>query len=184
MNAIETDRLIVRNFHPDDWLALQEIVGQYQATEYAAYDREWPSSPEELRRVTEWFVGQDGFLAVCRREAGDLIGLVTINPDGTGGTSCYNLGFIFHSRAQGQGYASEAGQAVLHRAFTEWGAREVISGTALVNRRAVRLLERMGFRRVAESRSALRIGPSGVPIVFTGVSFAMTRDEWASSERG
>ena len=180
MNAIETVRLIVRNFRPDDWIALQEIIRQYQSTEYAAYDHEWPSSSEELQRATESFAGQDGFLAVCRREAGDAIGLVTINPDGSGGASCYNLGFIFYSRVQGQGYASEAGVAVLRRAFTEWGAQKVISGTALANRSAVRLLERLGFQRVSESRSAFQKGPDGAPIVFTGLSFALTRDEWAS----
>ncbi len=183
MNAIETARLIVRNFRPDDWMTLQEIIRQYQATEYAAYDHEWPSSPEELRRATEWFAGQDGFLAVCRREAGGLIGLVTINSDDSGGASCYNLGFIFDSRAQGRGYASEAGKAVLSLAFAEWGAQRIISGTALVNRSAVKLLERLGFQRVAESRGAFRNGSDGVPIVFTGLSFALTRDEWASFER-
>ena len=183
MNAIETARLIVRNFRPDDWMALQEIIRQYQATEYAAYDHEWPSSPEELRRAIEWFAGQDGFLAVCRRETEDLIGLVTIKSDDSGGASCFNLGFIFDSRAHGQGYAREAGQAVLGLAFTEWGAQKVISGTALVNRPAVRLLERLGFQRVAESRGAFRNGPDGAPIVFTGLSVALTRDEWASSER-
>ena len=184
MNASETERLVIRNFCPDDWVALQEIVRQYQATEYADYDHEWPSAPEELKRATEWFAGQDGFLAVCRRVTGEVIGLVTINPDDSGGRSCYNLGFIFDSRMQGQGYACEAGQAVLSLAFGEWGAEQVVSGTALANHRAVKLLERMGFQCVAESQVAFRNRPDGTPIVFTGVSYVLSREEWARRARG
>ena len=184
MKAIETERLVVRNFCPDDWIALHEIIRQYQATEYADYDHEWPSAPEELRRITEWFAGQDSFVAVCRRETGDVIGLVTIKPDDSGSRSCFNLGFIFDRRIQGRGYACEAGQAVLGLAFAEWGAEKVVSGTARANCRAVKLLERLGFDGVAESQVAFRNRPDGTPIVFAGVTYVLTREDWARHARG
>jgi len=53
MIKIETERLIIRNFRISDWETLHEIICQYNASEFAAYDHKWPTSPEEIKRVTE-----------------------------------------------------------------------------------------------------------------------------------
>ena len=55
MIPIETERLVVRNFTVDDWEALHEMIVQYEASEYAAYDQQWPTSAEEVKGIAEWF---------------------------------------------------------------------------------------------------------------------------------
>lgn len=65
MITLATERLILRNFQVNDWPALHVIINQYQASEFAPYDQQWPTSPEEIKGITEWFASGDGFLAVC-----------------------------------------------------------------------------------------------------------------------
>ena len=47
MIKLDTNRLIIRNFLPDDWQDLQDVVVQYQASEWAKYEDPWPTSTEE-----------------------------------------------------------------------------------------------------------------------------------------
>ena len=182
IKAFDTPRLHIRGLFPEDWIALQEIIRQYNASEYASYDREWPSEPEEFKRVTEWLAREFAAVAVCLREDGELIGLIMVDPDHSSREETFNLGFIFDCRRQGQGYAIEAGRAVLRKAFTEWGAQRFVSGTAAVNRRAVKPLERLGFEKIGEAICSFRNGPDGKPILFSGWNYQLTFDQWGRSE--
>ena len=119
MVSLETPRLVLRNFTADDWKALHEMIVRYQASEYAAYDQQWPTSAQEVKGVAEWFASGDHFLAACLKNAGQLIGFVALNPEGGEESREYNLGYVFHSGYHGHGYATEACQAVLERAFGE-----------------------------------------------------------------
>ena len=67
----------------------------------------------------------------------------------------------FDLRFHGRGYVSEACRAILARAFGPLQAERVVTGTAVVNRPAVRLLERLGFRKTSESRQSFRNDSAG-----------------------
>jgi hypothetical protein len=54
---LETERLIIRNFQASDWRSLHELIVQYQASEFAPYDQQWPTSQEDIRKITKYFVG-------------------------------------------------------------------------------------------------------------------------------
>jgi RimJ/RimL family protein N-acetyltransferase len=95
MIMLETNRLIIRNFKSEDWEALHEMILQYEASEFAAYDQQWPTSPGEIKGVTDWFASGDNFLAVCLKDSGCFIGFVSLNPEGREDSREYNLGYIF-----------------------------------------------------------------------------------------
>ena len=173
---------MIRNFHSDDWEALHTMILQYQASEYAAYDQPWPTSAEEIKGVTSWFASGDNFLAVCLQDTGQLIGFVALNPEEGDGSGEYNLGYVFNSNYYGQGYATEACQAMLDQAFGPLQASGVISGTAAVNRNSCRLLERLGFRKTGENISSFKAGEDGRPIEFLGYLYALSKDDWARRE--
>ena len=78
MISLETDRLILRSFTPDDWQGLQEAVVAYQASDSAQYEDPWPTSDEKIQEIASWFAGGDDYLAVCLQDPGTLIGLVAI----------------------------------------------------------------------------------------------------------
>ena len=177
MIALETTRLLIRNFKPEDWQALHEMIVQYQASELAAYDHRWPTSPEEIQGVAAWFAGGDHFLAVCLKDTGRLIGFVALNPEQPEQDRVFNLGYVFNFDYHGQGYATEACRAMLGRAFNDLQAEKVISGTAAANRASCRLLEKLGFTRTAASTGSFRNAEDGTPIEFTGYSYALSRED-------
>lgn len=175
---IETERLLIRNFRPEDAEALREVIVEKEASEYAVYDHEWPTSLGAIRGIVEWFAQEDEFLAVCLKDSGDLIGFLALNPGDDERAQEYNLGYCLHPAHQGKGYATEGSRALLAHAFTRLRARRVVSGTAAANTPSVRLLERLGFRVVGESEGHFRDTPAGESITFPGLDFALTREEW------
>ena len=175
MIPIATDRLVLRNFNLNDWEALHKMIVQYEASEYAAYDEQWPTSVEEIKGVTEWFASGDNFLAACLKDTGQFIGFVALNPEEG---NDYNIGYVFDSNYRGHGYATEACQAILNRAFDQLYALRVISGTAAVNRNSCRLLERLGFQKIGERRSSFKTAEDGKPIEFLGNIYAISKEEW------
>ncbi|NLS76694.1 MAG: GNAT family N-acetyltransferase [Chloroflexi bacterium] len=179
MTILETERLTLRNFCASDWEALHEIICQYQASELAAYDQPWPTSPDEIRKIAAWFASGERYLAVCLKDTGRLIGFVALNPEQ--GERALNLGYVFNSDYHGQGYATEACQALLSHAFGTLQAEKVVSGTAAANQSSCRLLARLGFRRVGESVTSFGPGRDGKPAEFLGYSFELTRGEWEAA---
>ena len=175
MVHLETDRLVIRNFIPEDWPALQAIVLDFQASPYADYDFRWPTSDQELRVICQWFSTTDGFLAACLKGEGAPVGYVAINGDNP---KQRNLGYCFHSRAHGRGLAAEACGAVLAHAFTQMGAESVVSGTAKANGPSMRLLARLGFRVTGEHTGSFAQAADGTPIEFAGLSFELTKEEF------
>jgi ribosomal-protein-alanine N-acetyltransferase len=177
MIPITTKRLVIRNFTAADGEALHKMIAQYQASEFAAYDQQWPTSAEEIKSVAEWFAGGDHFLAVCLNDSSRFIGFVALNPEEEG---VYNLGYVFDSNYHGRGYAAEACRAVLDRAFGSLNASRVVTGTAAVNKSSCRLLERLGFRKTGEAVSSFKTGEDGKPVEFLGYSYVLTNDDWGA----
>lgn len=154
MEAIQTDRLTLRNFCPDDWRDLHEMIVKYQASEYAQYDDRWPTSEHEIQAITAWFAGGDAFLAVCLRETGKVIGLVALNERDEDDGPARNLGYVFNADYHGRGYATEACRAAIAYVFS-LGEMRFVTGTLDANLPSRRLLDRLGFRALGGSRYIL-----------------------------
>jgi RimJ/RimL family protein N-acetyltransferase len=161
VQAIETERLIIRNFTTDDGPALCKMIVQYQQSPFAKYDHPWPTDPEEIRGVAKWFADGDHYLAVSLKASGIFIGFVCLNPEEHDGEPALNIGYIFDADYYGRGYATEACRAALARAFNVLGAARVVTGTAKENLPSVRLLSRLGLKEVEEDPG-----------------YAITREEW------
>ncbi len=179
--TLETERLAIRNFHTSDWEALHEMIVQYESSEYAAYDQQWPTSPEEIKGVAQWFTGGDSFLAVCLKDTGRCIGFVSLNQEQKEGCCEFNIGYIFNFDFHGKGYATEACQAAIQHAFGPLAADRVITGTAAANRASWRLLEKLGFKRTTESTGSFRNTPDGKPIEFLGYTYDLSKEEWEAA---
>ena len=183
MVTLETERLAIRNFKGSDWEALYEMITQYQASELAAYDQQWPTGPEDIKRVVEWFASVDSFLVVTLKDTGRFIGFVSLNPEQKEGVKEFNLGYIFNFDFHGKGYATEACRAVLAHAFGTLQAVSMITGTAAVNHASCRLLERLGFKKIAENIGSFCNDPEGKPIEFLGYSFCLSKEEWQAGKK-
>jgi RimJ/RimL family protein N-acetyltransferase len=148
MEPIQTERLTLRRFRPEDCRDLHEMIVPYQASEYSRYDHRWPTSKPETQGVARRFSEGDRYLAVCLRTAGKLIGLVALNPENREDGPAFNLGYVFNFDYHGQGYATEACRAAIEHAFDQLGTATIVTGTAAANLPSHRLLARLGFREI------------------------------------
>jgi ribosomal-protein-alanine N-acetyltransferase len=181
MTRIETERLTIRNFDAADWQALRQMILQYESSEYAVYDHQWPTSEDEMKGIAEMFSKGDSFLAVCLKGA-EFIGFVALN--GTDSEREFNLGYCFNFDYHGRGYATEACRAIIDHAFSELQADKVVTGTAAANEPSCRLLQRLGMRKTGESTGSFRTTQDGKPIEFLGYSFGISREEWMELRHG
>ena len=160
MNSLETDRLAIRNFSPDDWQGLQELAIQHRASEWAKYEDPWPTATEKVKGMAKWFAGGDEFLAVCLKATGKLIGLIAIDRRKDREERVHNLGYVFHSAYHGQGYATEGCRAAMEYVFCVLAADGILTGTHPENEPSVTLLEKLGLKAMDRGE------------------FAMSREEW------
>ena len=73
MKLLKTERLIVRNFKPEDWRDLQAYVSQKEVTQY---DHDYPSTDEDCKGIAEYFSKGSGFWAACLKDNGKMIGAI------------------------------------------------------------------------------------------------------------
>ena len=155
MITLATERLIIRNFRPDDWQELQELAIAYRASKWAKYEDPWPTSDEKVKGMAAWFAGGDGYLAACLKSTGKLIGLVTIDRRDEQAEKVHNLGYVFHPGYHGQGYATEACRAAMAHVFGPLAAERILTGTHPENAESIRLLNRLGLKEVARGEFAI-----------------------------
>lgn len=178
MTEIKTNRLLIRNFTSGDWKDLQEVVIDKEASEYAIYDYQFPTSENEVKGITEWFARGTNFLAVYELSDNKVIGYVSLNG---GNNERADLGYCFHSAYHKKGYATEACVAIINYAFITLNKEKITSGTANLNHPSCRLLTRLGFNKTGEGIASFRKPPEGKPIEFLGSAFLLEKNEWLKS---
>lgn len=155
---IETERLVVRPFTPDDAGALHEIFGDPETMRNCepAYDF------QKTRRFLEDFcIGRQSALAAVRKETNKLIGYILFNPMGEDEhEDVYEIGWIFNRQYWRQGYAFEGCKAVVDYAFETLHAHKLFA-EAIDPVKSVGLMEKLGMVREGVQRSHTRDNSGG-----------------------
>jgi [ribosomal protein S5]-alanine N-acetyltransferase len=175
MINVSTSRMIIRNFTPDDWQDLQQIVIDKETSEYAYTDYPFPVGEKEVKEITGYFSNSDNFLAAFEKAEKKVIGYIAVNSEKP---SEYNLGYCFLTAYQDKGYATESCIAVINHVFNGNKAEKFVTGTALGNEPSCKLLTKLGFRKAGESTTSFRKDKDGKPIEFTGAFFELTKAMW------
>lgn len=170
METLTTERLILRPFTLDDLDALVVVLRDKMSNPLAPYDSPFPTSPEEVAGVLNYFSHSDGWYAVERAADGELIGFITAGMEQ--GDEVCELGYDIRSDCWRQGYGYEACRAVCD-AMIAAGARRFTAGTAVCNLGSVRLLEKLGFVKASESEASFIKDADGRAIVFTAGEFVL-----------
>lgn len=155
--VIETERLLLRRFHPDD---LQELHDYMRLPEVCRWI---PFEPDDLaatkvrleRKLSPWWEGDDlrGLsLAVVRREDERLIGDVIFMSSTDPIHQQAEFGYVFNPEVAGRGYATEAVRALLTWGFPTLHLHRAMARVDVENEASWRLLERLGLRREAHLR--------------------------------
>ncbi|KPU44309.1 ribosomal-protein-S5-alanine N-acetyltransferase [Oxobacter pfennigii] len=138
---IETQRLIIRTFLPEDADDLYEYLSEPQVVFYEPYEvftRE-ECEKEALRRSTD-----SAFWAVCLKKDKKLIGNIYFSKQEF---DTWELGYVFNIAYQGNGYAGESAIAVIDNAVKQLNARRIVAMCNPQNEKSWKLLERLRMRR-------------------------------------
>ncbi|MCD2173935.1 GNAT family N-acetyltransferase [Rhizobium sp. C4] len=179
MDTIETDRLSLRNFKPQDATDLFAYLHRPTASCFLSMALEdMQAAEDEARKRSQ----DDEHIAVCLRQTGQVIGDVfAVQEEDT-----FSIGWNFNPAFGGQGYALEAARAMIADLFTNRNARRLYAYVEDHNRPSRRLCERLGMRMEGmflEFVSFLN-DADGEPIYENTGQYALLRKEWEALEKG
>ena len=117
---IETPRMIIRDFTPEDAAGLHEIFGDDETMENCepAYDFE-----KTKEFLTSFCIGRKGAVAAVHKDSSKLMGYILFNEFDEG---VYEMGWIYNRSFWRQGYAYESCKAVIDYAFGEMNAHRIL----------------------------------------------------------
>lgn len=171
---METERLCIRRFQPEDWPDLYEYLSQKEVVKYEPYEvfTEEASKQEAINRS-----GNEAFWAVCLKDSGKLIGNIYLSREDF---ATWELGYVFNLCYQRKGYATEAAQALLHHVFETEHARRVVAMCNPLNELSWRLMERLGMRREGHliQNIYFKKDENGQPIWSDTYEYGILATEW------
>jgi len=148
---ILTKRLALRPIRPDD----ADAMFRYRSREDVCRYLPFPAQTREqiVARFTDSPIeltdqGQNLSLAAFERESGALVGDVVLmwhSREHRAG----EIGYVLDPAYVGNGYATEAGAALLQLGFDELGLHRIVGRLDARNTASARVLERLGMRREA-----------------------------------
>ena len=146
---IETNRLVIRDFRPEDVHDLHEILGDEETMRNCepAYDF------EKTRTFLEGFcIGKKGAVAAALKDSNKVIGYILFKPLEE---AVYEIGWFFNRAYWRQGYAYEACSALMAYGFSEMNIHKVVAET-IDAQKSVKLMEKLGMKREGVQRGQVK----------------------------
>ena len=176
-----TERLLLRRFEERDLDAVYDMERRPEVVRYLYWE---PRTREEARAALDRRIRMTSLdgdpaalrLAVVRRDSGELIGDFSLGirsrQDGQA-----DIGFMFKPEHHGQGFAAEAGRAVLALGFETSGLHRIFGSCDARNEASARLMERLGMRLEARLRETEFVKGTWCDELI----YAMLADEWRAA---
>ena len=168
---IETERLLLREYTPEDFDALHEILSDPETmAHYPA-----PFDEARVRRWIDWNLenyAQHGFglWAAVLKETGEFIGDCGLTLQNIDGEMLPEIGYHIHKKYWRQGLAREAARAVRDWAFRNTDYDILYSYMKYTNEASWRTAMAIGMKKIKEYSD---------PKNTLSCAFAITREEWA-----
>lgn len=181
--VLETPRLILRRFRPEDWQDLKEYVLRPEVLEF---EPPYPTTDEGIQEMAAWLAESPDFWAVTLRESGKVVGQIHNGLRDQPAWNCRNLGYVMNPEWWGRGLATEAAARVMRHAFEELDCRRIYSGCNPKNIASWRVLEKLGMRREAHHIKgvAFHQDESGRLIFNDSYGYAILKEEWLERQAG
>ena len=179
---LQTDRLVLRAYRPDDLDGILGMLGRADVARYLMWEPMDPDGARAFldRRLGQTRIEQEGeglALAVEERATGRYAGEVILRliseQHGQG-----EVGWVLHPDAQGRGYATEAAREMLRSGFADVGLHRIVAECDPRNDASVRVMERLGMRREALHLESLFVKGEWVG----SLVYAILASEWRALE--
>jgi ribosomal-protein-alanine N-acetyltransferase len=146
MNIVETERLLLREFVPDDVDALSAVLSDPETM------RHYPA-PLDRAGVAEWIERNrrryadagHGLWAMVLKSSGEVVGDCGLTRQTVDGVDEIEIGYHVRRDLWGQGFAPEAARACRDYGFERLGAEQLISLVRLGNLPSRRVAEKVGM---------------------------------------
>ena len=144
--VLETERLLIRQWVPDDWKRLRPLVTDPRVLRYIGDGKPW--SDERIRKFVDGGIQQAqlrGWVLwpVIYKQDSELIGFCGFNstfaPD-------VEIGWWLLPEYWGRGLATEAARAVLEYGYRQFHFPRVISVAQPANVASIRIMQKLGMR--------------------------------------
>ncbi|WP_426235692.1 GNAT family N-acetyltransferase [Pararhizobium sp. DWP1-1-3] len=182
MIILETERLRIRNWLETDRPLFAEINADPKVMEF--FPRRRPREEadalmdEVRRRIKETGLG---FFALALKDTDEPIGFLGLArtdlepflPDGT-----VEIGWRLAVRFWRQGFATEAGQAMLRHGFEKHRLAEIVSFAVENNARSTAVMTRIGLRHDPSRDFEHPRVPDTTPHLKHHIVYALSREEW------
>ena len=145
MIYLETERLILRNYTPDD---LEDVYAYFSNDIVAEYEDFYPISKEEVRDLIDEWKDKDSRLLAELKNQNKVVGSIGYFIDADGNSS---IDFDFNHIYGKQGYAAEAEKKLLDHLFHTLDVKKVFGDCDIRNESSWRLHERLGFHRLSQT---------------------------------
>jgi ribosomal-protein-alanine N-acetyltransferase len=146
--SIPTERLILRQWRESDLQPFYELNSNPTVMEFLPAVRNREQS-DELAGEIQKRIDENGWGMWAVEEKGSeaFIGFVGLNrpTDELPFNPCIEVGWRLSEEYWGKGYATEAGKKALEIAFHELSLQEVVSFTAVRNKRSEAVMKRLGM---------------------------------------
>ena len=169
---IETSRLLIRDFTPNDISDFHEIFGDAETMENCepAYD-----FAKAKNFLEEFCIGRRGAVAAALKDTGKVIGYILFKSLGEDpAEDVYEIGWIFNRAYWRQGYAYESCSRVIEYAFDELNAHKVMA-EAIDGVKSVSLMKKLGMRQEGVQRSHTGDNKGGWTDLYL---YGLLREEW------
>ena len=158
--VLAPDRLLLRDFEPGDYEAVHEYATDIEVVRYMSWG---PNTEVDTRDFLERAAASAaarpriGYeLAVTAVEDGHLFGGIELSLAAEDSQQAM-LGYCFSREAWGQGYATEAAEAMLMLGFDVLGLHRVWAGCDSQNADSAHVLEKIGMVREGRMREDVRV---------------------------
>jgi RimJ/RimL family protein N-acetyltransferase len=157
--SLVTERLVIRRFTTADVDAFHGYRNDPSVARWQGWSVPYPRETAEdlvteMTTITLFGPGEWTQVAVARRDAPDgLIGDFGVRVQA--GEPTAEIGVTFSPAVHGQGYATEALDALVEHLLVDLGMERAVAVTLEANTPTQRLLERAGFRAVARDGDEL-----------------------------
>jgi len=144
---LETARMRLLAWQPDDWLLLRPIATDPEMMRYISDGQPWPD--ERIREFVGRQIAHFERLRYCLwklllKESSEMIGFCGLQPlDGTAETE---IGWWLARTWWGRGLATEAARAALLDGFERAGLERIVAVAMAANHASIHVMEKLGMK--------------------------------------
>lgn len=178
---IETARLLLRPYEPDDVDAVLDLNRREDVVRYLNWDVMDRAAAQALvdRRVGQTRIEREGEGIVCAtalKADGRFVGEVMLRLISE--TSRQGeVGWLIHPDVQGRGLATEGAREMLRLGFEEMGLHRITAECDPRNGASIRVMEHLGMRREAHFRESMLVKGEWVGSMI----YAILAAEWRAA---